>query len=416
MLKTAHERIPAYQDMVYDISSLLVSNLSLSALYINCSRVSRIEGLCGKKTYQDIMKKIHRVIVDMKGKHIRQSDIIVSNSAGSDEFTVFLSAKRDQEDFCASSLEALCDRVTDYLNRSILPVTFPYLRGGPKITVGYAVIIHNPLMRDERLLNKLIEDARLMSNYYEFKRVMRYKEKLQELILKGSITTVFQPVVDFSRNEIIGYEALTRGPAGTEFENPYVLFDAAAESDLLFELDRLCRRKALRNAHGLKDGQKLFINCLPSMVLDPEFRDSYLNDLLEELRLSPVNIVFEITEREAIENYDLFNKAVKYYTDLGFAIAVDDTGAGFSSLETVVELKPQFIKLDISIVRNIHKNMLKQELIKAIRSLSVQMDSLVIAEGVETEEELEALKEIGITVGQGFLFARPGPAFPPVDR
>ncbi|HAR44975.1 MAG: hypothetical protein A2X56_02670 [Nitrospirae bacterium GWC2_57_13] len=404
--------IPSYQETLPEVGALLARNLSLSALYINCSGINKIEGLCGKKIYLDIMRRIHRIIVEMRGTHIRQTDIIVSNNAGSDEFTVFLSNKRDQKDFCHSDIESLAERVMEYLNQRIFPVTFTYLRGSPKITVGYAVVIHNPLVRDERLLNNLIEDARHMAGFYEFRRVMRYKEKLQELILKESIRTIFQPIVDFSRNEIIGYEALTRGPEGTEFENPYILFDAAAESDLLFELDRLCRRKAFQNAKGLPSGHKLFINCLPSVVLDPEFRDDYLKSLLDELQVNPFNIVFEITEREAIENYELFNKAVKYYTDLGFAIAVDDTGAGFSSLETVVELKPQFIKLDISLVRGIERNLLKQELMKAILSLSTQMQSMVIAEGIETEQELEALKKIGITIGQGFLFARPGPAFP----
>jgi EAL domain-containing protein (putative c-di-GMP-specific phosphodiesterase class I) len=336
----------------------------------------------------------------------------VSRTAGSEEYVVFLSKKRAHEEFCPSDLETLCGRVSEHLNESIFPVTFPYLRRRPKITVGYAVIIHNPVVREERLLNKLIDDARRMSDYFEFKRVMRYKEKLQELILKESIRTLFQPIVDFAGGRIIGYEALTRGPEGTEFENPYILFDAAAESDLLFELDRLCRRKALQNARGLGGGKKLFMNCLPSMVLDPDFRDVYLKNLLEEMKLNPFDIVFEITEREAIENYDLFNEAIRYYTDLGFAIAVDDTGSGYSSLETVVELKPHFVKLDISLVRGIERNILKQGLIKAIRDLSCQMKSIVIAEGIETREELDTLRSIGVNIGQGYLFSRPGSAFP----
>ncbi len=410
--ETAPELIPAFQDRIKEIGALLSNNLSLSALYINCSRINKIEGLCGKKTYLEIMKKVQDTIVAMKGKQIRNDDFIVVNSAGSDEFTIFLSGKRDKKDFCSTDLETLCDRITGHLNQQVFPITFPYLRGNPKISIGYAVVIHNPLMRDERLLNKLMEDAKTMAEYHEFKRVMRYKEKLQELILKESIRTIFQPIVDFSKKKILGYEALTRGPVGTEFENPYILFDAAAESDLLFELDRLCRNTAIRNAKGLPSGQKLFINCLPSMVLDPDFRDTYLKSLLDELLLTPFNIVFEITEREAIENYELFNEAVQYYKDLGFAIAVDDTGSGFSSLETVVELKPNYIKLDISLVRGIKNNMLKQELIKAILNLSSKMDSMVIAEGIETEEELNVLREIGVTIGQGFLFAKPGPAFP----
>lgn len=409
------EKIPVCQEVIDDISSLLINNLSLSALYINCSKISRIERHFGKKIYMDILKKIHKLILELKGKEIRRDDIIVLNGMEGDEFLVFLAKKRENKDFFPNDIEILCERITDCLNNSIFPITFPYLHGRPKVVVGYAVVIHNPLIRDERLINKLIEDAKLMSNYQEFRRLMRNKEKLQELILKESIRTIYHPIVDLENLKIIGYEALSRGPQGTEYENPYMLFDFAEETDLLFELDRLCRKKALQNSKGLKHGHKLFLNCLPSAVLDPEFRDSYLKTFLEDLKLAPVNIVLEVTEREAIENYDLFREAITYYSDLGFAIAVDDTGAGYSSLETVVELKPAFIKLDISIVRGIDRNILKQELIKAIIGLSREMGSKVIAEGIETKEELATLKSIGINIGQGFLFAKPGPAFPEIS-
>ncbi len=415
-IRKQQELIPDYMEMIDEVSPMLINNLSLSALYINCSKLSKIERLFGKKVYLDILRKIHKLLLDLKGKEIRKDDIVASNGSGSDEFIVFLSKKREDKNFYPSDLEFLCDRITECLNDTITPIAFPYLRGRPKIVVGYAVVIHNPLIRDERLINKLIEDARQMCNYQEFKRMMRNKEKLQELILKESIRTVFHPIVDLITNEVMGYEALSRGPAGTEYENPYILFDVAAETELLFELDRLCRKKALQNAQDINPGHKLFMNCLPSAVLDPEFRDSYLKTFLEELKLNPFNIVLEVTEREAIENYELFKEAVQYYSDLGFAIAVDDTGAGYSSLETVVELKPQYIKLDISIIRGIDKNILKQELIKAIMGLSKEMKSVVIAEGIETEAELNTLKKIGIGVGQGFLFAKPAPPFPGICR
>jgi EAL domain-containing protein (putative c-di-GMP-specific phosphodiesterase class I) len=410
-----HNKIPAYQDVISEISPLLVNNLSLAALYINCSKINNVERHFGKKVYLDILKKIHTFLFDLKGKEIRREDIIVSNEKGGVEFVIFLSKKREDRGFQTTDLETLCERITVYLNENVSPITLQYLRARPNIVVGYAVIIHNPLIRDERLINKLIDDARLMSKYQEFKRLMRNKEKLQELILKESIKTVFQPIVDLTNNEIVGYEALSRGPEGTEYEDPYILFDIAEETEMLFELDRLCRKMALQNAQRMKPNHKLFLNCLPSAVLDPNFRDSYLKEFLKDLNLNPLNIVMEVTEREAIEHYDLFKEAVQYYTDLGFSIAVDDTGAGYSSLETIVELKPQYIKIDISIIRGIDKNILKQELIKAIVGLSKQMNSIAIAEGIETEGELNTLKEIGINMGQGFLFAKPGLPFPDIN-
>lgn len=407
--------IPAYQDIIEEICPSLINNLSLAVLYINCSRINRIERYFGKKIYLDILKNIHNVLLNMKGREIRKDDIIVSHEKGGSEFIIFLAKKREDKNFQSTDLESLCDRITDYLNNSIAKFAFHYLRGSPNIVIGYAVILYNPLIREERLISKLIDDAKLMSTYQEFKKKMRNKEKLQELILKESIRTFFQPIVDLTKNEIMGYEALTRGPEKTEYESPYILFDIAEETEMLFELDRLCRKMALKNANGISLQHKLFLNCLPSAVLDPEFRDNYLKIFLEDLKLNPRNIVLEITEREAIENFDLFRKAIKYYSDIGFSIAVDDMGAGYSSLETIVELKPQYIKLDISIIRGIDKNMLKQELIKAIIGLSKRMNSLVIAEGIETKEELGSLKQIGISLGQGFLFAKPAPPFSPIN-
>jgi CheY-like chemotaxis protein len=241
MLKTYKSEITSYQKMNDRICSLLVSNHSLACLYIDCSNMNNIEGHFGKKIYLDVLRKIHNLLSDIKGKHLRQDDIIVSNGVAGDEFIVFLAKKRYDRDFCPTDLVGICNRITALINNNINPVTIPYLRGRPKIAVGYAVIIHNPLIRDERLINKLIEDAKLMSTYQEFKRQMRNKEKLQELILKESIKTVFQPVVDFTNNEIIGYEALTRGPEGTEYEYPYILFDVAEETDLLFHYFKIQR-------------------------------------------------------------------------------------------------------------------------------------------------------------------------------
>jgi EAL domain-containing protein (putative c-di-GMP-specific phosphodiesterase class I) len=417
MNKSKHESIiPSYQEVIDEVNSFFINNNALSALYINCAKLNNIEKHFGKKVYMDILKKIHKLLIDLKGKEMRKDDIIASTEVAGDEYIVFLSKKREDQEFSPTDLETLCDRITEYLNDSITPLTFQYLRGRPKIVVGYAVVIHNPLIRDERLINKLIEDAKLMSTYQDFKRLMRNKEKLQELILKESIRTFFHPIVDLVNNTVIGYEALTRGPAGTEYEHPYILFDVAEDADLLFELDQLCRKKALENAKGLLPGLKLFVNCLPSAVLDPKFRDSHLRDCLRDLNLDPSSVVLEVTERQAIEQYDLFMEAAQYYSDMGFAIAVDDTGAGYSSLETVVELKPKYIKLDISIVREIDKNILKQELIKAIVGLSRQMRSTIIAEGIETIGELNTLKEIGVKFGQGFLFARPGPPFPDINQ
>jgi EAL domain-containing protein (putative c-di-GMP-specific phosphodiesterase class I) len=207
--------------------------------------------------------------------------------------------------------------------------------------------------------------------------------------------------------EIIGHEALSRGPKGSEFETPLMLFTFAAECGLSFELDRLCRKTAFDTIRKLKTDKKIFVNTLTMTIHDPEFRGEYLKELLDDLKLKPENVIFEVSEKMAIDNYDMFRAALKDYTDIGIVHASDDIGTGHSDLERIMELKPGFMKIDLSFVKDIDKSYIKQEIVKAMVQLAKSINSVIIAEGVETREEMEKLKNIGVKYGQGFLFAKP---------
>ena len=130
-------------------------------------------------------------------------------------------------------------------------------------------------------------------------------------------------------------------------------------------------------------------------IHDPEFRGAYLKQLLEDLKIKPENVVFEVNEKLAIDNYDLFRDAMQDYLDIGIVHASDDIGAGDSDLERIMELHPGFLKIDIGLVHGIDKSFVKQEIIKAMVSLARGIGSMIIAEGVETKEEYRKLKEEG---------------------
>ncbi|MGH9333610.1 MAG: EAL domain-containing protein [Vicinamibacteria bacterium] len=301
----------------------------------------------------------------------------------------------------------MADRIHSHLTRRLTRMTSSYLKGRPKLGIGYGLVLHNPLIKEDRLVLQLIEDARRMAQLQQQRLWVKSKELLQEIILKEDVRTVFQPIIDLNTRATLGYEGLTRGPQGTEYESPYMLFDVAGESDLLFELDRLCRRNALTSASLLKPAHKLFVNLLPTTIRDPEFQGERMLEFLEANHLSPSRIVLEITERLAIESYDLFLEAMKTFTDQGFAIAIDDMGAGYSGLEKIVHLNPRYLKFDLMMVRDIDTSFVKREMLKAIHSLASNVGADVIAEGIERVEELETLLELEIPYGQGFLFARP---------
>jgi EAL domain-containing protein (putative c-di-GMP-specific phosphodiesterase class I) len=403
--------IATYRDKFDDIRQMLVEHQSLALLYIDASGLSAIEQDYGSQVYEDVLRLLTNLITEMRGQQTRIEDLVTINEKHGDVFLVFLSKKRKERPFGRGDLEHLVDRIHRHLSKRIYRMTSSYLRGRPKVNIGYGLVLHNPLINEERLILKLIEEARRMSKFQAYRFDVKNKELLQEIILKEDVRTVFQPIVNMRQPSILGYEALARGPRGSEFESPYTLFDIAMESDLMFELDRLCRRKALMSAADLQPEHKLFVNTLPMTIRDPDFHDQAMIESLDSMNLDPSRIVLEVTERLAIENYDLFIEAMNYFTDIGFAVAVDDMGAGYSGLEKVVHLKPAYLKCDLLMVREIDSSFVKREMLKAISSLAEDVGAHVVAEGIETEKELLTLLDLGITYGQGFFFSRPSPAF-----
>jgi EAL domain-containing protein (putative c-di-GMP-specific phosphodiesterase class I) len=232
------------------------------------------------------------------------------------------------------------------------------------------------------------------------------------VILGEGLTSVYQPIVDLGTGDIFAYEALTRGPRGTTFESPATLFAIAEEVDLTVELDRACFRGALRNAMTLEPVHRLFINLLPMSFYDSAFIEIEVGNLLTAAGLTPANIVFEITERLAIENFASFKRALGTYTAMGFGVAIDDVGTRHSNLETVMSLRPHFIKISDVLVRGIARSTVKREMLRSLRHIAETIDAVMVAEGIEHVEDVEALRELGLRYGQGYYMARPGPPFP----
>lgn len=151
-------------------------------------------------------------------------------------------------------------------------------------------------------------------------------------------------------------------------------------------------------------------------IHDPEFRGAYLEELFEDIKIKPENVVFEINEKLAIDNYDLFRSALKDYRDIGIVHASDDIGSGYADLERILELNPGYMKVDISMVRDIDKSYIKQQMVKAMVSLAKSLGSLIIAEGIETVAEYKKLKELEVSYGQGYLFGKPSEKLEPVNK
>jgi EAL domain-containing protein (putative c-di-GMP-specific phosphodiesterase class I) len=275
--------------------------------------------------------------------------------------------------------------------------------------------VYNPLLHAERILRRAVAEALEIAAHARRADELVVREKLQDLILRERVVTAYQAIMELKDRTVLGFEALSRGARGTGLESAYALFGAAEEHGLLVELDRLCRRRALLSSGRIPSNAKIFVNTLPATIRDPQFRGKALIDFLDRAQVSPDRIVIEITEKLVIDNYNLFREAMAYFTDLGMSFAVDDVGAGYSGLEAIARLKPHYLKIDISLVRDVHVSLVNREMVKAIIAMGHGIGAAVIAEGIHTEDEALALQTMGIDWGQGYLLARPDPGPEPVQ-
>jgi diguanylate cyclase (GGDEF)-like protein len=231
--------------------------------------------------------------------------------------------------------------------------------------------------------------------------------RFNTILVQGWVSAHYQPILDFRTDTILGWEALARGPEGSTFRSPVMLFQTAEELGRLFALEKLCREAAISNVGELKDGQKLFLNIHPKTMADPDFSPGQTLELMEKYNLTPDNIVFEITEQHSVQDFDLFYRTLAHYRSQGFQIAVDDAGAGYAGLTLIAELQPDYIKLDKSLIDDIHKDPVKRALVETTATFADKIGSRIIGEGIESRDQAVCLKDIGVHCGQGYFLAHP---------
>jgi EAL domain-containing protein (putative c-di-GMP-specific phosphodiesterase class I) len=276
------------------------------------------------------------------------------------------------------------------------------------------VLLHNPVAQPRREVRLAVQKARADAQLEWQLQGRNRGDQLLQLIMNRDLHVRFESVVDLRRSEVLGYEALARGPEGTPLQTPGQLFSLAEEVGLLYELDVLCRRIALQQSRAIPRGKKLFLNVLPTSFGDPNLRAEGLRKALEDFPLRPNDLVLEISEKESIENFATFREMRDACRGLGIQVAVDDAGAGHASLEAIMEIAPDFLKADMALVRGVDADPTRQEVLKSLNAVARRIGARVVAEGIETEAELKTVREIGIRYGQGFHFgsAIPGDSEP----
>ncbi len=230
--------------------------------------------------------------------------------------------------------------------------------------------------------------------------------ELKRIIEAQAVNVAFQPIYFLKPMSLLGLEMLSRPQTSTPMVNPEIFFRSALRYGVYYEIEMIGWRKALKTVCDIFDGrQKLFLNCDPYLVENEKFKN--VKGLFSSYGMPSRETFLEITERSAVIAYDVFFERLKEYRQDGFKIAVDDMGAGYSSLESIVEIRPEVVKLDRRIISGLHTDSFKRSVVKLIVTFCRENNIICVGEGIENRQEFDILVELGVEAGQGYYLCRP---------
>lgn len=387
-----HEYTKIHSDFIMD---------RVSVLYIDIVGFSRFGQNHGSDACQNVLEVVSDVLLELLAESLLPWRNLEVLHIWDDGFAILIPQAVDTQE-PIRVIHRYVLRAQEVVNHRIGSMGYSTLR----LRYGLSQTQSMPnLQPSERLYQLITEAGRIARRHAD--AIPQYLVEDLHLIMKEKmITSYYQPIMQLQSKTIIGWESLSRGPAGTELEHPAELFKCAERLGYLLELERICRNQSIRKA-ALHLSEKLFINVSPNILTNAAFAQGETQKVIQEVGLVPERIVFEITEHRAIDDYSAFLKLVNHYRNQGYQIAIDDVGAGYSGLVTLMQVKPDFVKIDMELVRGIDTDSTKQDIVRAILQISEGFSGMVIAEGIETPDELAWLSQCGIHYGQGFLLGRP---------
>jgi EAL domain-containing protein (putative c-di-GMP-specific phosphodiesterase class I) len=351
--------------------------------------------------HSKLMKNMKRIFHKVIGQVVSSKEVIILHDYFGEGITLLISV--DHERHSISNIDIMIKKIMDEVTQSFVkeyPSVYPDFEAGYMFVEKNDYSIHDSVLRAHRLAIGMAEKREQLE-------INEMLLAINKIITQKAITLMAQPIIDVATNEIRAWELLTRGPKGTVLEAPLQLFSVARQTGRLYELEMIVLEKILKQVKASRCRQDLFINCTPLTLGNIKFT-SDLKKLLQKYRgISPKQITFEVTERDSIEGLKNFGYNINVLRLMGFKIAVDDTGAGYASLNTISELMPDIIKIDRSVIENIDKNSVKESMLKGLLLVAKEAGSLVVAEGIENQEEASVLSRNNVDLAQGNFYARP---------
>jgi diguanylate cyclase (GGDEF)-like protein len=385
-----------------ELEQLLYEAGQVGLLWIRISGYSLFEKIYGEEISAGVVNCLHCALVSSLVEHLPGSGCRFVDKAEPGAFITLFEAGSGLTYMADLALRVRLS-VKSALNKEVVKQTGQ----GLDLEVGYAMLPYEVGRNLEHLIFHALSDARQVAEGTLDTSKLSLMSEFRKVVETPQLSAVFQPIVDLRNGHVLGWESLARGPAEGNFRSPTLMFDFAEEVGWVFALERCCREQAIAGLGGLDPGQKLFLNIHPQTLGDPSFKTGETLRLLERHGLKPYNVVFEITERHNVKDFTLFYKTLEHYRSQGYQIAIDDVGTGYSGLSRLAAVRPDYIKVDMSLVRGIDTNPVQRSLIETLVTLCQKIGCEIICEGIETDTELSSLQSMGVTYGQGYYLARP---------
>jgi len=395
--------LPTVPMLLDRLKELLIEQGEMGVVFVDIEQFESIEAEYGWAFFDEFLRRAGEILSAEAHDRFPRA-VVASNLVGGSSFYIFFDT-RGQDATQETAFESLANdmrlRLIDGMRER-----FPSMQQGQiGFFVGASRVDYRPQIRLERQVYSGMQSAADAVRDAEQQRKKQLTRELRDIIRRKRVTILFQPIVRAQESTVFGYEILTRGPANSSFRNSDMLFAFAREAKLAWALEAIALEAALRRLRDvdLLD-RKFLLNLEAEMFESDELRVHEVTSYFAEHR---GNFVFELTERAAIEDYAVFRRLLDEFRDKGIEVAIDDAGSGYASLEAIAALAPDYLKITKGLVSTLASEPIKQDLVKMLVELAAKIGAKTIAEGIETSEEYEACRELGIDLIQGYYLAHP---------
>jgi len=408
-LHDRNTRFPAYPMLLDELRTLLDARRHLGVIHIEPANIGLVESLYGWQVFDRTMAQLADVVKSLAGAELPAASLLAVGDVPADRFVAFVPDDEAGRLLTHDELAGMAASVKLRFEAALHDEPFSGLAPRLVVKVGHAFLSEDPFYRFERRVHAAVAEARVLPDERDRNRDRVWGAELRKAMREEGIRTVWQPVVELPSGSVHGFEALARGPKDSMFEMPRAMFALSGRVGASGDLDRLCRVSAIREGTGVKSEHKLFFNVLPSTLSGSGWSAGEVPELLAASGRTPGDVVVEVSERAIGADTATLQDAWEALRGEGFQLALDDVGTGRDGGEALDRLRPDYLKVDASVVRGIDVNLVKQEIFSTIARAGDTIGAKLVAVGVESAEEAATLKRLGARYAQGYHFAGPAP-------